>query len=353
MRSGTSMPVARFCEMLARFSASVNRDSRRLAETGNLESARFIGKSHMLRAENNMIALELERKRQDLAARIDRLAVVDGDHETAIPGLNLFRTSQPVSPKCGIYSSTLTLVAQGSKQVILAGERYDYDQANYLVTSIDLPVIYSVADASPELPCLCVVWRLDPARIAELMTADLPPPKASAGRGMSISPLSPELLDAMLRLVRLLDTPADIPVLAPLIERELLYRLIVSEQGTRLRQIAMSGSQTQQISRAVDWLRQHYTTPLRINELARTVNMSVSSLHHHFKAITAMSPLQYQKLLRLQEARRLLLTEQCDAASAAHRVGYESPSQFSREYSRFYGAPPLRDVAQLRELAAP
>jgi transcriptional regulator GlxA family with amidase domain len=197
-----------------------------------------------------------------------------------------------------------------------------------------------------------VVWQLDPSRIAELLTADLPPMKVSAGRGLSISPLSHDLLDAVLRLVRLLDTPADIPMLAPLIERELLYRLIISDQGTRLRQIAMTGSQTQQIARAVEWLRQHFNAPLRIQELARTVNMSVSSLHHHFKAITAMSPLQYQKLLRLQEARRLLLTEHCDAASAAHRVGYESPSQFSREYSRFYGAPPLRDVAQIRELAS-
>lgn len=299
----------------------------------------------------NLAELELERKRQDLAARIDRLAVVDGDHETAIAGLNLYRSSQPTPSKCGLYTSTLTLVAQGSKQVILAGERYDYDQANYLVTTIDLPVIYSVTEASPETPCLCVVWRLDPARIAELLTADLPPNRTSAGRGMSISPLSHEMLDAVLRLVRLLDTPADIPMLAPLIERELLYRLIISDQGARLREIAMTGSQTQQIARAIDWLRQHYSAPLRIQELARTVNMSVSSLHHHFKAITAMSPLQYQKLLRLQEARRLLLTEQCDAASAAHRVGYESPSQFSREYRRFYGAPPLRDVAQLRELA--
>jgi AraC-like DNA-binding protein len=300
----------------------------------------------------NSAAQELERKRQDLAALIDRLAVDDGDHETAIAGLNLYRSSQPINSKCGVYTSTLTLVAQGGKRVLLAGERYDYDQANYLVTTIDLPVIYSVTEASPERPCLCVVWQLDPSRIAELLTADLPPVKVSAGRGMSISPLSHDMLDAVLRLVRLLETPADIPMLAPLIERELLYRLIISDQGARLRQIAMTGSQTQQIARAIDWLKQHFNAPLRIQELARTVNMSVSSLHHHFKAITAMSPLQYQKLLRLQEARRLLLTEQCDAASAAHRVGYESPSQFSREYSRFYGAPPLRDVAQIRELAS-
>jgi AraC-like DNA-binding protein len=300
----------------------------------------------------NSAAQELERKRQDLAALIDRLAVDDGDHETAIAGLNLYRSSQPINSKCGVYTSTLTLVAQGGKRVLLAGERYDYDQANYLVTTIDLPVIYSVTEASPERPCLCVVWQLDPSRIAELLTADLPPVKVSAGRGMSISPLSHDMLDAVLRLVRLLETPADIPMLAPLIERELLYRLIISDQGARLRQIAMTGSQTQQIARAIDWLKQHFNAPLRIQELARTVNMSVSSLHHHFKAITAMSPLQYQKLLRLQEARRLLLTEHCDAASAAHRVGYESPSQFSREYSRFYGAPPLRDVAQIRELAS-
>lgn len=300
----------------------------------------------------NSVTEALERKRQDLAALIDRLAVEDGDHETAIAGLSLYRASQPINSKCGLYTSTLTLVAQGGKRVLLAGERYDYDQANYLVTTIDLPVIYSVTEASPERPCLCVVWQLDPARIAQWLTADLPPVRATAGRGMSISPLSHDMLDAVLRLVRLLETPTDIPMLAPLIERELLYRLIISDQGARLRQIAMTGSQTQQIARAIDWLRQHFSAPLRIQELARTVNMSVSSLHHHFKAITAMSPLQYQKLLRLQEARRLLLTEHCDAASAAHRVGYESPSQFSREYSRFYGAPPLRDVAQIRELAS-
>ena len=294
----------------------------------------------------------LERKRQDLAALVERLTGKDGDHSTSVPGLSLFRSSHPTGPVCGLYTSALTLVAQGGKQLMLAGERYRYDQANYLVTSIDLPVLSNVLEASPESPCLCVVLRLDAVRIAEMMAGELPPPNAAPGRGMSVSPLTDDLLDAMLRMVRLLDAPADIPVLAPLIEREVMYRLLIGEQGMRLRQIAMNGSQTQQISRAVEWLKQHFHLPLRIQELAQTVNMSVSSLHHHFKAITAMSPLQYQKLLRLQEARRLLLTEQCDAAHAAHRVGYESPSQFSREYSRFYGAPPLRDVAQLREMAS-
>jgi AraC-like DNA-binding protein len=293
----------------------------------------------------------LEPARRELVSILARFAGSDGAHKTAIPALSIYRNSAPNQPSCALYEPVFTVVAQGAKQVVLAGEPYVYDQAHYLVTSVNLPVVSQVIQASAQEPCLCFMFALDARRIADLM-AEMEPPKSQAAtveRGLSVSPLSAPLLDAMLRLARLLAVPQDIPVLAPLIEREVLYRLLTAEQGPRLRHIAMTGSQTHQIARAVDWIRKNYTKPLRVEVLAQTVNMSVSSLHHHFKALTAMSPVQYQKLLRLSEARRLMLTEMRDAASAAHLVGYESPSQFSREYSRFYGAPPLRDVAQLRQ----
>ncbi|MHB1272227.1 MAG: AraC family transcriptional regulator [Rhodanobacter sp.] len=295
----------------------------------------------------------LERDRTELAAIIDRSTGGNGVHATALPALSFFRAEVPGAQVCTMYEPGLALVAQGAKQLLLGEEVLHYDQANYLVTSIDLPVVSQVTRASVREPYLCAMLRFDAQTIGELLTgAALPrPPAPAAGRGMAVSPLTPELLDSVLRLVRLLDTPWDIPVLAPLIERELLYRLLTGEQGARLRHVAMSGSQSQQIARAIDWLKGHYDRPLRIDELAATVNMSASSLHHHFRAITAMSPLQYQKQLRLQEARRVLLTEHCDVATVAHRVGYESPSQFSREYSRQFGAPPLRDVEQWRRTA--
>ena len=291
----------------------------------------------------------LERDRAELAAIIDRSTGSDGHHVTALPALNFFRAGAPGAQVCSMYESGLAVVAQGAKQTLLGDETYRYDQANYLITSIDLPVSSQVIDASPERPYLCAMLRFDGRVIAELLAdADLPPSSATSARGIAVSPLSEELLDTVLRLVRLLDTPRDLPVLAPLIERELLYRLLTSDQGPRLRHVATAGSRSHQISHAIDWLKNHYDEPLRIEALAGAVNMSSSSLHHHFRAVTAMSPLQYQKQLRLQEARRLLLAGHCDVASAAHRVGYESPSQFSREYSRLFGAPPLRDVEQLR-----
>lgn len=291
-----------------------------------------------------------EAARRELAHILARSAGSDGVHRTPIPGLTIFRSSGPNPPVCGLYEPAVTVVAQGAKRVTLADESYVYDQAHYLVTSVDLPVVSQVIQASPAQPCLCFTYALHGRRIADLM-AELPPPAARATpvqRGLSVDPLPAPLLDAMLRLARLLQDPADIPVLAPLIEREVLYRLLTGEQGERLRRIAISGSQTHQIAQAIDWIRKNYALPLRVEDLAQTVNMSASSLHHHFKAVTAMSPLQYQKRLRLSEARRLMLTESRDAASAAHQVGYESPSQFSREYSRQYGIPPMRDVAQLR-----
>jgi len=293
----------------------------------------------------------LETARRELARILARSAGGDGLHRTPIPGLTIYRSSGPNQPACGLYEPAVTVVAQGAKRVTLADEAYVYDQAHYLVTSVDLPVVSQVITASPAEPCLCFTYALDAHRIGDLM-AELQPAAARAApvqRGLAVSPLSAPLLDAMLRLARLLQNPADIPVLAPLIEREVLYRLLSGEQGERLRRIAVTGSQAHQVARAIDWIRKNYALPLKVEELAQTVNMSASSLHHHFKAVTAMSPLQYQKRLRLSEARRLMLTEMRDAASAAHQVGYESPSQFNREYSRQYGAPPMRDVSQLRQ----
>ena len=292
----------------------------------------------------------VEAGRRELARILARSTGGDGLHRTPIPGLTIFRSTAPNAPVCGLYEPVLTVVAQGAKRVRLGEESYVYDRAHYLVVSVDLPVVSQVIQASAKEPCLCFTYALDARRIADVMAEmQAPAPRAAPVlRGLSVSPLPPPLLDAMLRLARLLESPADLPVLAPLIEREVLYRLLTGEQGERLRHIAMTGSQTHQVTRAIAWIRENYTQPLRVEDLAHTVNMSVSSLHHHFKAVTAMSPLQYQKRLRLSEARRLMLSEMRDAASAAHQVGYESPSQFNREYSRQYGAPPMRDVAELR-----
>jgi AraC-like DNA-binding protein len=255
-------------------------------------------------------------------------------------------------PMRGVQEAALCLIVQGAKRAILADEVYDYDASRFVVASVDLPVTGQVTEASAEAPYLCLILKLSAATIAEMVTeaesakAPLPPPS----RGLFLQPSSVEMLDAAIRLVKLLDTPRDIPLLAPLVEREILYRVLCSPQGAMLRHIGIADSQGQRVAKAIHWLREHYAKPLRIDHIAREVHMSASALHHHFKAVTAMSPLQYQKQLRLQEARRLMLSEVLDAASAGHRVGYESPSQFSREYSRMFGAPPVRDVERLRNL---
>ena len=268
--------------------------------------------------------------------------------------MNFFRQTAPTEPQYCIFPPSLTLVVQGAKQATLGDETYVYGPGNYLLNSVDLPVVCNVTQASADRPYLSACLQLNRPALASLLSAALPDPVAPPDgmeRGMAVTPLPNSLQDAMIRLIRLLDSPQDIPILYPLIEREILYRLLTGDQGARLRQIAMTDSQPHQIARAIDWLRENFAAPLRIDDLAQRVNMSSSSLHHHFKAITAMSPLQYQKQLRLQEARRLMLAHQLDAASASHQVGYESPSQFSREYSRLYGVPPLKDVSRLRQSA--
>lgn len=289
-----------------------------------------------------------------LAALIGRFADSDGLHATAIPRLSLIRVSQPTEPLHVLHEPALCLIAQGRKQVMLGSEVYRYDSAQYLVVSIDLPVVGQVIEATPEEPYLCVKLELDPVAIGALMLEAAPAlsQEARPGPGLTLSPVTPALLDAAVRLAGLLASPADIPVLAPLAEREILYRLMTGGQADRLRQIAMAESKLQQVNRAIGWIKRNYRKAFSIEIVAAEARMSPSALHQHFKAVTAMSPLQYQKQLRLQEARRLILANAYDAASAGFEVGYDSPSQFSREYSRLFGAPPLRDAARLR-LAEP
>lgn len=287
----------------------------------------------------------------DLATQMKRFVVGDGTHATAIKRLSLIRYSQPGAPVPVLLQPALCIIAQGSKRVMLADEVYHYDTSRYLVASVDLPITGQVTEATPDAPYLCFCLDLDPGEIAALiLEAGAPAPSPQrATRGLFLSQVSPTMLDAAVRLLRLLDAPEDIPTLAPLAMREILYRLLRSEEGWRLHQIATAASQAQNIARAITWLKANFSQPLRIDDIAREVHMSTSSLHHHFKAVTAMSPLQYQKQLRLQEARRLMLSENVDAATASYRVGYESPSQFSREYSRLFGDSPARDLRRLRD----
>ncbi|MCM5682336.1 AraC family transcriptional regulator [Schlegelella sp. S2-27] len=296
-------------------------------------------------------ALQRVLRRAELAARIERQVLQDGVHATAIPGMHLMRSSQDVKPVHGVCQPALCLIAQGRKRVLLADEITEYDALHYLCVAHDLPVSGEVIGALPEQPYLSFRLDIDTRELAALMLDIGRPaePRNGCPRGLFTGMTSSAMLDAVLRLVRLLETPADIPALAPLVIREILYRLLTSEHGWRLAQVATPDSRGQRISRAIAWLQQHYREPLRVEDMARSVHMSVSSLHHQFKAVTAMSPLQYQKQLRLQEARRLMLAEGVDAATAGHRVGYESPSQFSREYARLFGLPPARDIRGLRQ----
>lgn len=295
----------------------------------------------------------LEHRRRDLVTLLERFTDGDGAHQTAFGPLVIFRSSSPTEPIHAVYEPALCVVAQGSKQVVLGGERFGYDPAHFLLVSVDLPIIGQVTVATPEMPYLGLRLDIDPGQVGELLVEldSVTPTTGESGRGLSVSRLDPDLLDAVVRLVRLLETPNHLRVLAPPIVREILYRLLIGEQGSRLRHLALGNSRTQRVGRAIDWLKRNYAEPLRIDYLASFVNMSPSSLHHHFKSVTAMSPLQYQKRLRLQEARRLMVAEDVDAASAGYRVGYESPSQFSREYRRLFGEPPHRDISRLRHAA--
>jgi AraC-like DNA-binding protein len=299
--------------------------------------------------ENNDMEIALEALGKSIARWTDK-----GDRfVTAIPGLTLYQRDEPTQPTSIMYEPRICVIAQGAKRVLLGDDTYVYNAHHFLITSVDLPTVVQIIKASREKPCLGLILKLDQREISQLtVDSNLPPPHPQqSSRGMATGEVTLPLLTAFQRLIDLLAEPKDIPILAPIIQREIFYRLLVGDQGTRLRQMASAGSQSQQIARAVDWLKGNFTQPLRIDHLATRVNMSTSTFHHHFRAVTAMSPLQYQKWLRLNEARRLMLTENQDASTAAFQVGYESPSQFSREYSRLFGDSPLRDITSLRQMA--
>jgi AraC-like DNA-binding protein len=298
-------------------------------------------------------ANRVQASRDELVERIARAIREDGTVEP-LEGLHLNHSSSPTELGHGVSKPAFCVIAQGSKEILLGDHRYRYDPAHYLITTAALPVAVRITEASEERPYLGLVLRLDPTLVGSVMVeAGHPAPRDhTAVRAIDVSQLDAGLLDAVVRLVRLLDSPiAEARFLAPLVVREIVYRLLMGEQGGRLRHVAALGGYSHRIVRALERLRKDFDQPLRIENIAREFGMSVSGFHHHFKAVTAMSPLQFQKQLRLQEARRLMLGEDLDAASAGYRVGYGDASHFTREYKRLFGAPPMRDVERLREAA--
>ncbi len=296
-----------------------------------------------------------EELRAELARKI-ALFVGSGENlTTSIVGLTLHRRTSPTIPCSITYQPGVTVVAQGRKRVELGRNTYAYDATRYLLTSVDLPVISRVVEASAAVPCLAMVLKLEMNMVRDLLSREeMQVPEASPDSpAMAIAETTVEFLSACCRLVDLLQTPEDIPFLGGLIQREIIYRILRGPAGARLRAIATQGEQSHRTAKVIAWIRGNYAKPLRVDDLAEMAGMGVSTLHHHFRELTAMSPLQYQKQLRLQTARGRMLVDGLDAASAAFEVGYESASQFNREYSRFFGQPPRRDVQALRAPSAP
>jgi AraC-like DNA-binding protein len=290
---------------------------------------------------------------KELAALVTRHTDGQGNgfHKTDINKLEFTRESSVSTSLCGVCEPILAIIVQGKKEALLGEEIYNYGASQYLVVSVDLPLSGFVVEATPEKPYLGFKLNLDPRQLCDIITAQTSQSaskKENSVRGLFVSNADVPLLDCALRLTKLLDTPQDIPILAPMIIREIYYRLLMGEQGEAVRQIATSGSNMQRIAEVIKLLKADFTKPMRVEDLAGQANMSPSSFHHHFKEVTSMSPLQYQKQLRLLEARRLMLAENSDAANAAYQVGYESTSQFSREYSRMFGTPPIRDIQRFR-----
>jgi AraC-like DNA-binding protein len=295
-------------------------------------------------------AQQMQANRAELVERIARAIPEDGAGEP-LTGLHIHRSSMPMEPTHGVTIPSFCVIAQGSKEVFLGESRYQYDPFHYLLATVELPTVGRVLEASKERPYLSLRLELDPTLVGAVMAeaGHASPQNQANVRAINVGSLDASLLDAVVRLVRLLDTPTEVPYLAPLITREIVYRLLMGEQGDRLRHIAIMSGQTHHITRAIERLRKEFNQPLRIKNIAHELGMSVSGFHHHFKAVTAMSPLQFQKRLRLQEARRLMLGEGFDAASAGHHVGYDDAAHFNREYKRLFGLPPMRDVEQLRQ----
>jgi AraC-like DNA-binding protein len=310
----------------------------------------------MRNGSSDRLASRARADQEELAERIALALPRDGTAEPQ-PGVFYYRVSCCGEPIHGVIEPSLCVIAQGSKELLLGEERFRYDAANYLISTIGLPAVGRIAEASPERPYLSLRLALDPSVVTSVMMESeaVQPRGVNGGAGVkavNVSALDADLLDATLRLVRLTDRPTEYRALAPLVIREIVYRLLTGAQGGRLRHMAPCGGHAHRVARAVKKLSDHFDKPLRIESIARELGMSVSGFHAHFKAVTAMSPLQFQKNLRLQEARRLMLSEDLDAAEAGYRVGYDDASHFSREYKRHFGEPPMRDVERLREAAA-
>jgi AraC-like DNA-binding protein len=294
-------------------------------------------------------AQRIQSNREELVERIARALPEDGTLDVS-PSFRLARSSKLTEPIHSLYQPAFCVVAQGRKQALLGEEVFRYDPGHYLIYTVDLPLTFRVEEASQERPYLGFRLNLDAALVASVMMESGIEPKKGNGslKAMDVSPMDADLLDAVVRLVRLLDAPVGGKVLAPLIVREIVFRLLVGGQSARLSHLLAAGKDAHHISKAIGFLREKFDQSLKMDDIAQELGMSVSGFHHHFKSVTAMSPLQFQKQIRLQEARRLMLGEDLDAASAGFRVGYEDPAYFSRDYKKFFGAPPQRDIAKLR-----
>jgi AraC-like DNA-binding protein len=293
--------------------------------------------------------------RSELACKIAAHVGSEENRATDIPGVTLHRRTAPTAPCLATYEPGVTVIAQGRKRVDLGRTSFTYGESRYLLTSLDLPVVSRITEASEETPCLAMSLKLEMPLIRELLSREeirmADPPSDSPA--MATGEATAEFLSACCRLMDLLDSPQDIPFLSGLIQREIIYRILRRPEGARLRAIATLGDQSHRTAKAIAWIRANYAKPLRVEDLAQVAGMGLSTLHNHFRALTAMSPLQYQKQLRLQAARGRMLIDGLDAASAAFEVGYESASQFNREYSRLFGQPPMRDIRTLRSPGAP
>jgi AraC-like DNA-binding protein len=296
----------------------------------------------------------VRKSREQLARKIASFVGTAEKRITEVPGLLLSRRTAPTAPTSATYAPSLAVVAQGRKRAILGGTTFIFDESRYLLTSLDLPVICNVVEASDKVPYLAFVLTLEMPVVRELLSREEIHAAAAPSNkpGMATGETTAELLDPCCRLVDLLNTPQDIPFLSDLIQREIIYRIVRGPEGARLRAIATLGDQSHRTAKAIAWVKANFAKPLRLEDLADLAGMGVSTLHHHFRALTAMSPLQYQKQLRLHAARERMLMDSLDAASAAFEVGYESATQFNREYSRLFGQPPMRDIRTLRSPGA-